>query len=62
MIAFRIFGITFEKGLPAIALLWALVVGTIAGFIMPRIFPKSPKDKEWQGSAPLRRPSDPEQW
>ena len=62
MIAFRVFGITLDKGLPAITLLWAFVVGTIAGFIMPRIFAKSSRNQGWQGSTPLRKPSNPKQW
>ena len=58
MVAIKVFGITVERGLFAITLLWAFVVGTIAGFVMPRLFPKQ---QGWQGSTPLRKPSDSEQ-
>ena len=44
MIAAKCFGLTYEKGLFGITILWAFVIGTIAGFLMPRFIQRS-KDR-----------------
>ena len=38
MLASRCFGMTVENGIFGITILWAIVVGTVAGFMMPRLF------------------------
>lgn len=53
MIALKVFGITFGKGLLGIAFIWAIILGVIFGFLIPLIISRC-KDAPLRYEAPPR--------
>ncbi len=57
MVASKCFGMTVENGVFGITILWAIIVGLIAGFVMPRLLERMKNHQSTCIDAP-----PPEKW